>query len=77
MVPHFMLVPYIVAESDLIATVPARVAAYIEGKLPINVFPVPLDLSSFKVEMAWDERHHHDPAHKWLRTALFEIAKDL
>lgn len=76
-VPHYMLVPYVVADTDLVATIPARAAAYIKGKLPVDVFSVPLDVSSFKVEMTWDERHHHDPAHRWLRNLLFEIAKEL
>lgn len=72
-VPHYLLVPYVVADTDFIATVPARVAQYIRGKLAVNVYPLPLDVADFKVEMAWDERHHHDPAHRWLRGALCEI----
>lgn len=76
-VPHYLLVPYVVADTDLIATVPARVAAYVKGKLPVEVFDVPLAVPDFKIEMTWDERHHHDPAHKWLRTMLYEIGRTL
>lgn len=70
MVPHYMVVPHIVAETDLIATVPASAAARIASGLRIRVFPLPLDVAPFNVEMAWDERHHHDPGHKWLRNAI-------
>jgi DNA-binding transcriptional LysR family regulator len=77
LVPSYMLVPHVVAGSDLIATLPERAVAHVKGKLPIDVFPMPMELPALRVEMAWDERHHHDPAHKWLRGLLGEICKTL
>ena len=77
MVPHYMVVPYVVAETDLIATVPARAAARMARGLPISTFRPPLEVASFKLEMAWDEPHHHDPAHKWLREQLIELGKTI
>lgn len=75
MVPHYMVVPHIVAETDLIATVPASAAERMGSGLPIKVFPLPLEVAAFNVEMTWDERHHHDPAHKWLRSAVTAVSK--
>ena len=75
MLPQFVIAPYVVAETDLIATIPARAAANVTAGLPIEVYPLPLDAPRFKVEMAWDERHHHDPGHRWLRNQLIETAK--
>jgi DNA-binding transcriptional LysR family regulator len=77
MVPHYVVVPYVVGETDLIATVPARAAARLVRGLAIASFRPPLEVASFKLEMAWDERRHHDPAHKWLRDQLIEIGKSL
>jgi len=77
MVPHYMVVPYVVAETDLVATVPARAAARMTRGLPIVVFKPPLEVASFKLEMAWDERHHHDPGHRWLREQLIDLGKTL
>ena len=77
MVPHYLVVPYVVAETDLVATVPARAAARMARGLPISTFKPPLEVASFKLEMAWDERQHHDPSHKWLRDQLIELAKTL
>ena len=77
LVPNYMLVPYVVAGTDLIATVPMRTLAHIKAKIPVETFPVPIDVASVRVEMAWDERHHHDPAHKWLRGLLIDISKTL
>jgi DNA-binding transcriptional LysR family regulator len=77
LVSNYMLVPYVVANTDLIATVPVRAVAHIKSRFPIDIFPMPIDVPNFRVEMAWDERHHHDPAHKWLRSLLIDISKTL
>ena len=77
MVPHYMVVPYVVAETDLVATLPSRAAIRLTRGLPIQTFRPPLEVASFRLEMAWDERHHHDPAHKWLRELLTELGKSL
>ena len=39
--------------------------------------PAPVDLGSFPVEMAWHVRYRHDPAHRWLRTLVGEVAEKL
>lgn len=77
MVPHYMVAPYVVAETDLVATVPAHAAKRMVRGLPIRAFRPPLEVASFKLEMAWDERHHHDPAHRWLREQLIELGKTI
>jgi DNA-binding transcriptional LysR family regulator len=77
MVPHYGVVAHVVAETDLVATVPARAAARMAGGLPISSFRPPLEVASFKLEMAWDERRHHDAGHKWLRDQLIEIGRSL
>lgn len=75
MVPHYMVAPYVVAETDLVATVPSRAAARMARGLPIVAYKPPLEVASFKLEMAWDERHHHDPAHTWLREQLIDLGR--
>ncbi len=75
MVPHYLVAPYVVAATDLVATVPARAAARMIRGLPVVSYKPPLEVAGFKLEMAWDERHHHDPAHRWLRDQLTELGK--
>jgi DNA-binding transcriptional LysR family regulator len=75
MVPHYSVVPLVVADTDLIATVPASVTL---GSLSgVQSFRPPQALPNFKVEMVWDERHHHDPGHRWLRTLISELGKGM
>jgi DNA-binding transcriptional LysR family regulator len=76
LVPHFSSVPFIVAGSDLIATVPERLA-YKFDKLKLQVMPVPLAIPPFRLTMIWHERRDRDPAHVWLRGLIVETAKEI
>jgi DNA-binding transcriptional LysR family regulator len=71
-VPHFLLVPEIVAHSDLIATLPERVARAGNGRL--QVLAPPVKLAGFTLAQAWGEAADADPAHLWLRAVVDEIA---
>ena len=75
--PHFASLPFIVAGTNLIATVPERIAKQFARQLRLQVLPVPLDLPAFRLTLLWHQRHHSDPAHRWLRYALIETANRL
>ena len=72
--PHFASVPFIVAESDLIATVPRRLAARFKKELRLQVLPVPFTIPPFRLSMLWHERVDSDPAHAWLRGLVVETS---
>jgi DNA-binding transcriptional LysR family regulator len=67
LVPHFASVPFLVASSDLIATIPERLALNFARLLPLRVLRVPLAIPPFRLAMLWHERREADPAHRWLR----------
>jgi DNA-binding transcriptional LysR family regulator len=69
-VPHFLLAPHVVAGSDLVVTVGARVAEAFAEILPLRVVHPPVKLPGFEVRMYWHERHHRDPAQQWFRDAV-------
>jgi DNA-binding transcriptional LysR family regulator len=71
-VPHFASIPFVVAASDLIATVPARTADLFAGQLKLQVLPVPITIPPFRVTMLWHERMEADLAHSWLRGLIIE-----
>jgi DNA-binding transcriptional LysR family regulator len=66
-VPHFLLAPHVVAGSDLIVTVGARVAEAFAAILPVRVVAPPVKLPGFEMRMYWHERQHRVPAQQWLR----------
>lgn len=76
--PHFWLAADFILGTDLVLTVPKRLAAALAPRFPhLKRVPLPLPVSSFTATMLWHERRHHDPAHRWLRHCLAEAAKAL
>ena len=73
-VPHFQLVPAIVADSELIATLPERLAERYAAKYPLVVHRSPVRPTGFTLVMTWHERTDLDPARLWLRGILTEVA---
>jgi DNA-binding transcriptional LysR family regulator len=72
-IPHFMSVPFVVASTDLIVTVPRAVAALFSGLANLQVLDPPIDVPEFAVRQYWHRRFHHDPRVKWLRTIMSEF----
>ena len=66
-VPHFALAPALVAGTDLILTLPERIARPMAADRALRVVPLPLKLAPFAVQVAWHDRVHRDPAVTWLR----------
>ncbi len=66
-VAHFLLVPEIVAGSDLIATMPERVAERFAARLPLVVHRSPVRPTGFSLAITWHARTSEDPARAWLR----------
>ncbi|ANL31975.1 LysR family transcriptional regulator protein (plasmid) [Rhizobium phaseoli] len=76
-VTHFLAVPAMLAVTDYCATLPSLICRSLEGDLRLKVLPTPVDLGTFPVEMAWHVRYRHDPAHRWLRSVIAELAKEM
>ena len=57
--------------SDLIATVPERHTGNLRAGM--HSFPLPVATPGFTVSMLWHPRLDADPAHRWLRTCLYEV----
>jgi DNA-binding transcriptional LysR family regulator len=69
-VQGFLAVPAIVAQSDLIAVYPERLARQYSSQLLIVEAPLPLP--GFTLVAAWHERVHRDAAQRWLREKIAE-----
>ncbi len=76
-VTHFLAVPEIVAITDYCATLPRLICCHLARDPRLKVLPTPVDLGTFPVEMAWLVRYRHDPAHRWLRSLVGDVARDL
>jgi DNA-binding transcriptional LysR family regulator len=69
-VPQFTVVPYVVAQSDLIVTLPKPLADRFARTFDLRVLDPPLELPKYTICQVWHERTHHSPKHRWLRGAL-------
>ncbi|MGK4000741.1 LysR family transcriptional regulator [Sorangium sp. So ce1024] len=69
-VPHVFLLPHVIAASDLVATVAARLGRAFSSVMPLRTFDLPFELPPIEIAMAWNGRTEHDPARAWLRDAV-------
>jgi DNA-binding transcriptional LysR family regulator len=72
-IPHVMSVPFVVARTDLIVTVPRAVAAFFSGLVNLQVLDPPIDVPEFAVKQYWHRRFHHDARVRWLRTMISDF----
>lgn len=76
-VSHFLNVPTLVANSDLVASLSRRVAEPFARMLPLQLFEPPLRLRTSRIGMVWHDSLHDDPAQRWLRGAVAELCAQL
>ena len=74
-VGHFLMAPMLVDASDLVATEPRRLFTPLAGRLPLRLFPPPIDIPLFRVVQTWHSRHDADSGHQWLRRILREVGQ--
>ena len=66
-----------IAVTDFCATLPRLICARLASDPRLKVVPAPTDLGTFPVEMAWHVRYRNDPAHRWLRSLIGDVAKEI
>jgi len=75
--PHFLAAPMAVAQSDMVLTLPERLARQAAQWAPLSVWEPPVPLPPFSFHMFWHERHHSDKAHRWIRARAASAAHHL
>jgi len=75
-VPHYVSVGHILQGSDLIATVPERLADRLLGPFSLAKVPHPAKLPEIAINVFWHAKYHRSPANRWLRGVLFELFSD-
>jgi DNA-binding transcriptional LysR family regulator len=75
--PFFAPAIAAVAESDMILTVPKRLAVRLAKGVNVRLIPAPAELKGFKYEMSWHPRLTADPVHEWFRDQVRAVAKSL
>lgn len=73
--PSFLTAPILVASSDLILTAPTRVLLPLAAPFAFRTFPPPLPLEGFRIHQMWHPRSHDDPAHRFFRNLVADVAR--
>lgn len=76
LLPSFLVVPHLIATTDLLVTLPERVARVFAPLLPLHAEPPPLPTPEFTMSMVWHERNDREPGLTWLRERMLEAAAD-
>lgn len=72
-VPSFLLAVQLVGQSDLVATVPARLAKQLGDRVAVQALQ--LEAGVLPLQMGWHPRAQSDPAQRWLRERVEELAR--
>ena len=75
--PHFLVVPPLLLEAPLIATLHGRAARWLGGAFKLTMGAVPINVPSFEESMVWHEVVDRDPAQLWLRDMILNTAQGL
>jgi len=72
-VPHFTVLPTVLERTDLLLTIPLRIARALEkgGRLKALKLPVPIPAAD--IGLHWHERVERDPGNVWLRKMMVEL----
>lgn len=69
-VPHFVAVPHILAENDLLATVPRKLAESVAARFGLRTLTPPIRIPRLQTNLFWPRRFHRDAANQWLRNLI-------
>lgn len=71
--PHHLVLPDVVAHTDLIATVPLAVASHLAARPDLQVLALPFAPPRFAVQQHWHRAVHKDLRNQWLRAQVFAL----
>jgi DNA-binding transcriptional LysR family regulator len=72
-VPHFTAVPYIIANSDLLVTVPQKLAEAAALPFQLAFQASPLRLPELQTNIFWHRRFNQDHGNQWLRNLIVDL----
>lgn len=72
-VPNFTVIPTILERTDMLVTVPHRLAIELARANKLAAHALPIDIPPFNVSAFWHERFDADPAIEWMRAQLFAL----
>jgi DNA-binding transcriptional LysR family regulator len=76
-VPSLLAVPWLVASSDLVATVPMPLGHTSPQRVATRAVKPPVSLEPQAVWLVWHERTERSPAQRWFRSMVHRACRDV
>ena len=76
-VPHFLSAPLIIAQTDMVLTLPYRVAEKFVQMAPLKLLHPPIELPRYQLSMIWHPLYEKDPADQWLRKLIKTVSQQI
>lgn len=73
--PHYLVAPWVLAGTDLLAALPERVARRFAEVFSLQLAPVMVPHEPLRVQQMWHPYRHEQPAHRWLREEVLAAAR--
>ena len=71
-VPHFVAALALVAQTELVLTIPFGLAKACAGHYGLSILTLPAEQKSFTYSIIWHERYQKDSGHIWFRQLLYQ-----
>jgi DNA-binding transcriptional LysR family regulator len=75
--PFFVSAIFTIAHTDLVLTLPRRLAQITAKMAGVRIVEPPRELKAFPYFMAWHPRLTNEPAHAWFRDQLRTVARSI
>lgn len=72
-VPHFVAIGHILQATQMVATVPEKMAQSMAEPFGLASAPHPAKLPQVAINLFWHTKYHRDPGNQWLRSLLVEM----
>jgi DNA-binding transcriptional LysR family regulator len=75
--PHFMSIPFVISQSDLVVTVPHAVGVYVRSvHMDIRIAQPPMRAPRIDLKMHWHRNFQRDTKNRWLRGIVSGLFTD-
>ncbi len=69
-------IPFMLAGTQLVATLPEHLARTLAKVAPVKLMPLPFETPDTREVVIWHKRNEPDPGHAWLRDVLIAAARE-
>ena len=74
-IPNYVGLAFVVEGTDLIVTIPKRLADVLNGHGRFRILRTPMPLPAYSIKLHWHERFHTDLGNQWLRGLISKVLR--